>query len=81
MTTTITQPERSSVRSSTVDPSNSAYSAKDTTAMLSRPIQLINEALSRARMRQPQTMNSEAIRPARRITMHALREHDRMLGL
>jgi len=76
--TTLTRPERSSVRSSTVDPS---YSAKETTAMFSRQIQLINEALSRARMRQPQTTTSEAIRPARRITISSLREHDRMLGL
>jgi hypothetical protein len=75
---TITQPERSTVRSSTVDPT---YSAKESTAMFSRQIQLINEALSRARMRQPQTTTSEAIRPARRISMNSLREHDRMLGL
>lgn len=43
--------------------------------------QLINEALSRARMRSPQTDNSEATRPARRIMMAARREHDRMAGL
>jgi hypothetical protein len=46
-----------------------------------RQVQLINEALSRARMRQPQTINSEAIRPARQIMMAARREHDRMAGL
>jgi hypothetical protein len=44
-------------------------------------VQLINEALSRARMRQPQTINSEAIRPARQIMMAARREHDRLAGL
>jgi hypothetical protein len=44
-------------------------------------VQLINEALSRARMRQPQTIHSEAIRPARQIMMAARREHDRLAGL
>ena len=48
---------------------------------LSHSVQLINEALSRARMRSPQTMNSEAHRPARRIMMASRREHDRMTGL
>jgi len=54
---------------------------KDTVMTYVRPIQLINEALSRARMRRPQTTNSEAIRPARQIMMAARREHDRMAGL
>jgi hypothetical protein len=45
-------------------------------------LQLINEALSRARMRRPQNSHSEASRPARQITMSALRrEQDRLLGL
>ncbi|MGC9668841.1 hypothetical protein ACNTMW_20065 [Planosporangium sp. 12N6] len=44
-------------------------------------IQLINEALSRARMRRPQEMGiSEAHRPARQIAMHARREQTRLLG-
>jgi len=39
---------------------------------------LINEALSRARMRSPQ--NSEARRSARRIAIEARRQHARDLG-
>jgi hypothetical protein len=54
---------------------------KDTVMNLVRHVQLINEALSRARMRRPQTIHSEAIRPARQIMMAARREHDRMAGL
>lgn len=41
---------------------------------------LINEALSRARMRSPQTPNSEATRPARRVAMDARRRQARELG-
>jgi hypothetical protein len=79
MTNTTTQPARSTVRSSTTV--NPSYPSKDTTMKLVRQIQLINEALSRARMPRPQTMNSEAIRPARQIMLNSLREYDRMLGL
>jgi hypothetical protein len=44
--------------------------------------QLINEALSRARMRRPQDVGtSEAYRSARQITMSARREQNRLLGL
>jgi hypothetical protein len=44
-------------------------------------IQLINEALSRARMRRPQEVGtSEAHRSARQIAMRAHRESARMLG-
>jgi len=43
--------------------------------------QLINEAMSRARMRRPhEVRTSEAYRPARRISMNARREQMRMLG-
>jgi hypothetical protein len=41
---------------------------------------LINEALSRARMRSPQNNNSEARRPARRIAMQARHQQARELG-
>jgi hypothetical protein len=41
---------------------------------------LINEALSRARMRVPQNVSSEARRPARRIAMQARNQQDRELG-
>jgi len=77
--TTTTQPVRSTVRSSTTV--NPYVPSKGTTMKLVKHIQLINEALSRARMQRPQTMNSEAIRPARQISMSSRREHDRMLGL
>jgi hypothetical protein len=55
--------------------------AKDTAVKLS-PLQLINEALSRARMPEPQTSHSEATRPAREIAISSRRrEHDRLMGL
>jgi hypothetical protein len=45
-------------------------------------IQLIQEALSRARMRRPQEVGtSEAYRSARRIAMNSRREQTRQLGL
>jgi hypothetical protein len=66
----------------TVRPTNAVTTQpKDLVMKLSHSVQLINEALSRARMRSPQTMNSEAHRPARRIMMASRREHDRMTGL
>jgi hypothetical protein len=46
----------------------------------STAMNLINEALSRARMRSPQTDNSEARRPARRVAIEARRQHARELG-
>jgi hypothetical protein len=67
---------------STIQPTqNVTTRPKDSVMKLVRHVQLINEALSRARMRSPQTANSEASRPARRIMMAARREHDRMTGL
>jgi len=66
----------------TVQPTHTVtIHAKDSVMKLTDSVQLINEALSRARMRSPQTMNSEAHRPARRIMMASRREHDRMTGL
>jgi hypothetical protein len=41
---------------------------------------LIYEALARARMQRPQTSRSEAPRSARRIAMRTRREHDRSLS-
>lgn len=41
---------------------------------------LLNEAMSRARMRWPQDNHTEAFRPARQIMMRARREQTRQLG-
>ena len=41
---------------------------------------LIHEALSRARMRSPQNANSEARRSARRVAIEARRQQARELG-
>jgi hypothetical protein len=46
----------------------------------SAAMNLINEALSRARMRQPQNANSEARRSARRIAIQARRQQAREMG-
>lgn len=43
-------------------------------------MQLINEAMSRARMLLPQTTRSEAFRPARSIAMKARHVQARQLG-
>jgi hypothetical protein len=43
-------------------------------------LNLINEALSRARMRRPQNVSSEARRPARRIAIEARRRLAREVG-
>ncbi|HEX6870534.1 MAG TPA: hypothetical protein VF163_05500 [Micromonosporaceae bacterium] len=43
-------------------------------------VNLINEAMSRARMRSPQTVSSEARRSARRIAMQARRQQAREIG-
>ncbi len=43
-------------------------------------LQLINEALSRARMRKPQDTTSEAYRPARQTAMRIRREQSRLSG-
>ncbi len=47
---------------------------------MSNGIQLIHEALSRARMRRPQENTSEAPRSARQITISARQESNRWLG-
>jgi len=46
----------------------------------SNTMNLINEALSRARMRSPQNINSEARRSARRVAIEARRQQARELG-
>jgi hypothetical protein len=57
---------------------------KNPTVTNTRPrstaMNLINEALARARMRSPQTRNSEARRSARRIAIQARRQQAREMG-
>jgi hypothetical protein len=43
-------------------------------------LQLMHEALSRARMRRPQDHTSEAYRSARQIALTARREQTRLMG-
>lgn len=43
-------------------------------------LNLMHEALSRARMRRPQDHTSEAYRSARQITMNARREQTMLMG-
>jgi hypothetical protein len=52
----------------------------ETTRPRSSAMNLINEALARARMRSPQNRNSEARRSARRIAIQARRQQARELG-
>jgi hypothetical protein len=47
---------------------------------MSRTLHLMHEALSRARMPQPQDNTSEAYRSARQIAMRARREQTRLMG-
>jgi hypothetical protein len=69
-----------------VTPTVTATTDTDTTdtdtTMRSRSVamNLINEALSRARMRSPQNINSEARRPARSIAIAARHQQARELG-
>jgi hypothetical protein len=51
-----------------------------TTQPRSTAMSLINEALSRARMRLPQNDHSEARRSARRIAMQARKQQAREMG-
>ena len=51
-----------------------------TTQPRSTAMSLINEALSRARMRSPQNANSEARRSARRIAIQARKQQARDMG-
>ncbi|GAA5183573.1 hypothetical protein GCM10023322_23170 [Rugosimonospora acidiphila] len=44
-------------------------------------LQLMHEALSRARMRRPQDHTSEAYRSARRIALNAHNEQTRLMGI
>jgi hypothetical protein len=48
--------------------------------IVSDSLQLINEALSRARMRLPQDTTSEAYRPARLTAARLRREQSRLSG-
>jgi hypothetical protein len=59
-----------------------ATTATATTSSIARStdMNLINEALSRARMRRPQNINSEARRSARLIAMQARQRQARELG-
>lgn len=77
MTTT-----RIAIAPTKADPVDVAVSMTVTT--MTRPrshiMDLINEALSRARMRRPQNVNSEAYRSARRVALRARRQAARELG-
>jgi hypothetical protein len=55
-------------------------STGSTAMSASHEANLINEALSRSRMRSPQKSHSEAHRPARRIAIEARRQQARELG-
>jgi hypothetical protein len=83
--TTTSKPTSRPSRSNPVEAKTSTHYTshpKGIVMKLIRHVQLLNEALSRARMRRPQTANSEATRPARQITMSSLRrEQNRLLGL
>jgi len=72
------------LRSQPVRPAVSSYPNAPLTRPRSTTLYLINEALARARMRRPQTSNSEAhrseYRSARRVAMRCLREQDRWLN-
>ena len=59
-------------------PTNEKNPTVTNTRPRSTALNLINEALARARMRSPQ--NSEARRSARRIAMQARRQQARELG-
>jgi len=61
-------------------PTNEKNPTVANTRPRSTALNLINEALARARMRSPQTRNSEARRSARRIAMQARRQQARELG-
>jgi hypothetical protein len=59
---------------------STSFAAQHQPMRRSNAVQLINEALSRARMRSPQNRNSEAIRPARRIAIAVRHQQARELG-
>jgi hypothetical protein len=75
MTTTYTPTTEKKSPMPTNTTSTTATSTSRSTAM-----NLINEALSRTRMRSPQIENSEARRPARRVAIEARRQQARELG-
>ena len=61
-------------------PMTTTTAESTTVATRSAAMNLINEALSRSRMRSPQNMNSEARRSARRVAIEARRQQARELG-
>jgi hypothetical protein len=61
-------------------PTNEKNPTVTNTRPRSTTLNLINEALARARMRSPQNRNSEARRSARRIAMQARHQQARELG-
>jgi hypothetical protein len=83
MTTTIRKPASRRLRSAqSIRPGAVRETQpRSRTMKITKGVQLINEALSRARMRRPQDSNSEAYRSARQITISARREQTRQLGL
>ena len=64
----------------TADAQTTVSATTQPTRSRSIAMNLINEALSRARMRSPQNVNSEARRSARRIAMEARHQQARELG-
>jgi hypothetical protein len=82
--TTIRKPASRRLRQSQSvrpDAVTSTTRPRSSTVKIGTGIQLLNEALSRARMRRPQDLGtSEAYRSARRIAMNARREQTRLLG-
>jgi hypothetical protein len=54
---------------------------KGSTEMTVNPIQLLHEALSRARTPRPQDTTAEANRSARQIAIRVRREQSRQLGV
>ena len=59
---------------------NSTADTATTTFARSVEMNLFHEALSRARMRRPQNVRSEARRSARRVAMEARQQQARELG-
>jgi hypothetical protein len=64
----------------TYDQNTTPMTANSTNRPRSSVMHLLNEALSRARMRSPQNANSEARRSARRVAMQARHNQARELG-
>jgi hypothetical protein len=78
MPTSIHLTEKKTPMNATLTPMSATDIA--TTQPRSTAMSLINEALSRARMRSPQNDHSEARRSARRIAMEARKQQAREMG-